>query len=111
MAKIKNLIIDQGSDYTIRIKTNPVIDLTGFTLTSSLRKHHDSPDVYTISVVVDDIDSEYFNLSLSSLDSYNIPYGIYFYDVYGDNGVNVIRLIEGTLTITPSVTKPTVEEP
>ena len=44
MATIQNITIDQDADYTetltVKDSTGTVVDLTGLTITASMRKHH-----------------------------------------------------------------------
>ena len=107
MAITKNLVIDQGSTFTANLQyvTNSKIpvDLTGYTVRSQLRKSYKSANSAAIAATV--INAAYGNisLSLSAIQTSNLPHGRYVYDVEALQGNTIIRIVEGIITVYPGV--------
>jgi hypothetical protein len=106
MATILNLIIDQGSDYS---KTHTVSqDLTGYSCTSQIRKSASALEAFGMSVsILGDPVNGTIEMSMSAADSDLIPSGRYLYDVeaYNSGSGSRLRILEGMVTVTPSMTK------
>ena len=85
MAIVRDLYIDQGADYVVVLNIvddeNNIIDLTGFTVKSQMRKTPSSKVAYNINVEIYDAIKGTILLGLTSQQSENIPYGGYLYDV------------------------------
>ena len=105
MAVKANITIDQGTDYTITFNVTDnyenVIDFSGYTGESQFRKHYTSNITYTFDVAVA---NGAITLSANSQLTSSVPAGRYVYDciLTDTNGV-VSRLVEGIVTISPSV--------
>lgn len=103
-----NLIIDQGSDFNMKMtfRQNEVgMDLTGFNIRAQIRKTKLSSTVTaSFNTYIVDAVNGVFMISLPASTSTNIVAGIYVYDVeiYGNS---VTRVLEGKVTITPEVTR------
>lgn len=109
MAIKANLIIDQGVDYSTSISlTNDdgdIIDLTGFTANSQIRKTYTSLTSVAFSVSIGASQGEVV-LTLGANTSANMVAGRYVYDVLLTSGTGVkSRIVEGIVTITPRVTQ------
>jgi len=109
-AQIQNLVIDQGATYQTVIQLNDAngnpIPLTGYTGNSEIRHHYSSMNAaasFTVDVVAN---VGQIILSLTANATANL-YGParYVYDVFvTDPSGNVSRVVEGQVTVTPSVT-------
>lgn len=101
MATKKNLIIDQGADYSVNVAFS--LDLTEYTGTAQIRKTYTSSSFYSFDVTTS---NDGITLSLSANTSGSIPAGRYVYDaVVASNTGDVTRIVEGIVTVTPSVTR------
>ena len=110
MAIIKNLTIDQGSTFSVKISitgaNNEAYDLTNYTATAQMRKNASSItkiDFTTSFGVL--VNGEVF-MSLTDEESAVIKEGRYLYDLVIENiGTSEkYRAIEGIVTVTPGIT-------
>ena len=115
MAHYEDLRIDQGTDVSIEIYlVNPdgsKKDLSGYSVAAALATRYDAPSgekiSFTAAVGAPATDGV-INLSLTNIQSQALnPKKRYVYDVeisVGSNPVVVERVLEGKITVTPSVT-------
>ena len=108
MAIKANIVIDQGVDYSTNVtltdEDENVIDLTGYTANSQIRKTFTSSNAVTFSTSISPA-SGIVTLSLTANQTSNIASGRYVYDVFLTNGSGVkSRIVEGIVTVTPRVT-------
>lgn len=109
MAIKANIVIDQGVDYSTNVtltdEDENVIDLTGYTANSQIRKTFTSSNAVTFSTSISPA-SGIVTLSLTANQTSNIASGRYVYDVFLTNGSGVkSRIVEGIVTVTPRVTQ------
>lgn len=109
MAVKANLVIDQGTDYSVSITvedtTESVLDLTGYTGAAQMRKHYSSANATSFSVSLGGVHGT-VALSMNSTTTTSLPPGRYVYDVeLTDGSNNISRIIEGIITVTPNVTR------
>lgn len=113
MAEYVELYIDQGSDFSTTItinddNTNLPQNLYGYVVTSSLRRSLVSANAsgYLICSVYDSANGEIL-ATMSAANTANLRPGPYFFDIktYDSLSSTTSRLIEGTLFVTPSITK------
>ena len=109
MAIKANLLIDQGTTFSSTINITDVdgeiIDLSGYTGASQMRKHYSSSNSTAFSVTITAATGE-VTLSLSSNQTANLTAGRYVYDVELTDSSNVIsRVLEGIVTVSPNVTR------
>lgn len=110
MASFLELSCDQGSDFSVNLDlTNDdgsIINVSGYTFTSSIRKSYYSANVTAnLTVAVANAASGNVSLSMNSATTANIKAGRYLYDVKmvrSDNTVS--RVIEGIITVFPQIT-------
>lgn len=104
-----NLIIEKGTTFLINITvkdaSETIVNLSNYTAKSQLRKSPDSSN--SISFTINNGgNTGVLVLSLSSNTSETLDYGRYLYDItLTDLSNNVIRLLEGTATVTADITK------
>ena len=109
MAVKANLIIDQGTSYSVTITvqdtTESVIDLTGYTGVSQIRKHYTSANSTAFIVTLGGAQGT-VALSMNAATSNSLIAGRYVYDVELTDSSNLVsRVVEGIVTVTPSVTR------
>lgn len=114
MANVKNLIIDQGTTYSLTITVSDAngneLDLTGYTLRSQLRKSYGSSSYTAFTVTpAQDPTTGQLTISLTATQTSALKAGRYVYDVEivspVIDGSEVTRVLEGIITVTPEVTR------
>ena len=109
MATKANITIDQGTTFstviTLADEDNVLIDLTGYTANSQIRKHYSSSNSQAFSISLGGA-SGTVTMSLTSTQTSNLVAGRYVYDVELKSSSNVVsRIVEGIVTVTPEVTR------
>ena len=116
MAQYEEITIDQGADASIEMHlTNTdgsAKELTNHTLSAKLKKNYNSSDSDTTSftTTVSNATGGIATMSLTNTQTDALKAGRYVYDVelsFQDSDVDTIieRILEGKITITPSVTR------
>ena len=110
MAIINNLLIDQGSTFSVTInwtaEDGSYINLAQYTANSQLRKSYYSANSITFAANISDAANGEITLSLTSAQTANLKPGRYVYDLnMRDNANTITRLVEGIATVMPGVTK------
>jgi hypothetical protein len=104
-----NLYVDQGVDYSITVDAfNDVgteVVISNQTFTCRAKKVYSSAVAFNIDIVVDLGDGDPNNLTLiiPPASTLNIKPGKYRYDLIMDNAVTKTKLMEGLLTILPTI--------
>lgn len=116
MAQYEELSIDKGSDITLQLELEDTSgnakDLTNYTVAGKLKKTYSTPDGEATTFVTEiqaPAADGVVNLSLTNAQTDAIKAGRYVYDVEisfidSDAQTVVERILEGTITVTPSVT-------
>jgi hypothetical protein len=108
MAIKANLVIDQRTDYSTSINLTDddgnVVDLTGYTANSQIRKTHTSSSSVSFTTTVSGTQGLII-LSLTDTQTANLVPGRYVYDVLITSGSLTSRILEGIVTVTPGVTR------
>ena len=110
MATIQNITIDQDADYTetltVKDSTGTVVDLTGLTITASMRKHHLSVTKTDFTTATVSATAGTCTITLTDTVTAALAEGRYVWDLVTATGAGIkTRRIEGRATITPSVTR------
>ena len=110
MATIQNLTIDQDADFTqtltVKDSTGTVVDLTGQTVTSKLRKTHLSSTSTTFTTALVSATDGTCSITLTDAVTAALTEGRYVWDLTTTtSGGLITRRIEGRVTVTPSVTR------
>jgi len=108
-----DIVIDQGSDYTLEITikddTTTVSDLTGYEARAQLRpKKASSTLTATFTcTIADDPTTGKIEMTLSNSVSKDIAAGSYYYDleIYTFGDAIVKRILQGSATVTQEVTR------
>ena len=112
MSAYVELYIDQGSTFNNVINltddvTNTPINVANYTVVSQLRRSYYSANISAnlVCSITDAANGE-ITLSLPAANTANIKPGRYVFDVKTiDNSNTTSRVLEGVITVTPSVTK------
>lgn len=111
MATISNLFIDQDADFTTTVTVNDstgtALDLTNFTALAMLRKSYQSSTATTFtSAFVSPRTTGQITISLTDTQTAALESGRYVYDlVITDASGNKTRVVEGNVTVNPSVSR------
>jgi hypothetical protein len=117
MAQNEDLYIDQGADVAVELRLvntdKTKKDLTGYTVKAQMRKTvntSDSDAITFTSIVADPSTDGIATLTLTNTQTDAIKAGRYFYDVelsHLDSDANSIieRVLQGHITVTPSITR------
>jgi hypothetical protein len=116
MAQYEEIIIDQGADASIELHLvetdGSVKNLTNHTVTAKMKKTFNSSDsdATTFVSTVSDAVNGIATISLTNSQTDALKAGRYVYDVelaFADSAGDTIieRILEGKITITPSVTR------
>jgi hypothetical protein len=109
-AAYTNLYIEQGTSYSTSITLNDAFsstfDLTGYTVSSQIRKSYYSANATATFATSINLSSGQIILSLDAPTTSNISPGRYVYDAkIKDSYNNVTRILEGIVDVSPSVTR------
>lgn len=109
MATVNNLVIDQGTTFSLTITVadsngNP-LDLTGYTLRAQLRKSYGSTSYTNFTTASATPSDGELTISLTAAQTSGLRAGRYVYDIEIDNEGEVTRVLEGIITVTPEVTR------
>jgi len=104
-----NLIIDQGTDFSATIDLmdgfDAPYDLTGFTVSSQMRKNFKSSTAVDFSATSNGVLGQII-LSMSKTITTDLDPGRYLYDVEITSAVDVTtRVVEGVVNVTPGITR------
>lgn len=117
MAQYEDLQFDQGADQTIELQLVNVDgtkkDLTGHTIAAKMKKSYtsDSDDTTSFTpLIASPVTDGIVTLTLTNTQTDALKAGRYVYDVElsfvdSDDNTVIERILEGRITVTPSVTK------
>lgn len=109
---VNNLVINAGADFTQTFTleatdTNSVLNLTGYTVSSKMRKWSGSSTAttFTTSIIAPPTAGQ-ISIALTSGQTQNLKSGRYVYDVVITDGSNTkYRVIEGMVLVREGVTR------
>jgi len=111
MASISNLIIDQGTTYSVTITVNDdtgsARNLTGYTGRSQMRRSYYTSANTAFTVSVTNPANGEISITLTAAQTANVKAGRYVYDLelVNSNTTTVERVVEGIVTVYPEVTR------
>jgi hypothetical protein len=112
MAAYVELYMDQGTSFRNVINltddvTNDTINISGYLVRSQMRRSYYSMNASAnITCTITDAANGEVTLTLPPSTTANIKAGRYLFDVQTvDTSNNVVRILEGIMTVTPQVTK------
>ena len=109
MAIKGNLVIEQGTDFSALIDVDTPdgdeFDLSGYTAAAQMRKNYASLTAHDFVTSVSASQGQ-IELKMSNLVSNEIEPGRYLYDVEMTSpSGEITRVVEGTVTVTPGITR------
>ena len=112
MAAYVELYLDQGTTFYNVINltddvTNTPINVSNYLITSQLRRSYYSANASAnLTCVITDASNGEITLSMTPANTANLKPGRYLFDVKTTDRDNVVsRVLEGIITVTPSVSK------
>ena len=110
MAGFVELTVEQGANFstTIDVKdgTNTIINLSGYTVAAQMRKSYYSTTANSFTTTITDASAGIITMAMNSANTSGLTPGRYVYDLLLTSGTGVkTRVIEGIVTVMPSVTR------
>ncbi len=109
MAIYANLSIDQGSDFTEELKvrdaTGGIVNLTGYSVKSEMRRHPSSTTKYDFACSVTSVVQGLISIQLTAAASNLMKPGRYQYDVEVKKADKITRIVEGHIEPTAGITR------
>ena len=115
MATISNLNIDASADFSSTVNlssvdsggTETAFDLTGYTVTASIRKSFASSTATDITCsIVSPPTGGQVTITLTDVQTTALDRGRYVWDmVVTSSGGSITRVVQGVVTVNPSVTR------
>ena len=108
MASKANIVVDQGATFTTTLNltddNGQPIDLTGYSVVGQFKRWYTSTNSFSFVASIPTPSTGQIDLMLDANATSNLYPGRYVYDVITiDGSGNVIRIVEGILSITPGV--------
>ena len=108
MAIKSNLTVDQGANFLYNVylidANGTSIDISGYTGNCQIRKTYTSTTYNTMNVAVTGA-SGLISLTMNSTVTANLTSTRYVYDLELSSNNVVSRILEGTITVSPQVTR------
>ena len=108
MASINNIVIDQGTTFTLSVTlTNDdgtPKDLTTYEVNSQIRKSYYTNTFTAFTTNKVNLTGE-ITISLSAAETSSLKAGRYVYDIEIEDASETVRVIEVIVTVTPEVTR------
>jgi hypothetical protein len=108
---VSNIVIEQGFDFDTTFiledtVTTNLLDLTGYTIESQLRKTYTSSSAVSFASTITNPTQGQIEISLGSTITSDLKEGRYVYDIKATtNGGSVLKLVEGSALVRPGVTR------
>jgi hypothetical protein len=105
-----NFTIEQGTTFrrVLTLQENgTAMNLTGYSVASQMRSTHDSASIVaTFTGTVSNAATGQITLSMTNTTTSGIDEALYVYDIeITSAGGDVTRILQGTVTVTPEVTR------
>tara|TARA_R110002153_G_scaffold231075_1_gene384333 strand:+ start:280 stop:606 length:327 start_codon:yes stop_codon:yes gene_type:complete len=108
MASAQNLVIDQGTTFSVTINVaaddGSALDLSDYTVSAQIRKSYHTNTYTAFTTAKVNLTGE-ITLSLTATQTSALKYGRYVYDLEIASSSETVRVIEGIITVTPEVTR------
>jgi len=108
MATVSNLVIDQGTTFSLTMQLDNEDgsdkDLSNYTVTSQIRKSYYSNTYTSFTTAKINLTGE-LTISLTAAETSSLKAGRYVYDIEISSSEETLRVLEGIVTVTPEVTR------
>ena len=110
MASISNIFIDQGADFTTTVtvtdSNGDAVSLVGYSAAAQIRKSYSSSTSTAFTTSISNASGGEITITLSDTQTSALEAGRYLYDVLiTASGGDKTRVVEGQVTVNPSVTR------
>ena len=110
MASISNIFIDQGATFTTTVTVTDAngdeVNLSGYSVAAQIRKTFLSSTATAFTATISNASSGEITISLSPTQTTALEAGRFVYDVLiTASGGTKTRVVEGQVTVNPSVTR------
>jgi hypothetical protein len=110
LAAFSEITIEQGATFSTSINVEDAagyaVNLYAYTANSQMRKSYSSSTAYTIDSTVTGTANGEITLSVTAANTANLSAGRYVYDLKITSPSNIVtRVVEGIVTVLPSVTR------
>jgi hypothetical protein len=110
MASFVTFALDQGSDFEAQIQAKDslgaVRNLTGYTFRGQVRRNYQASSKTDFTITVIDASVGLFTMSLTAAQTAVLKDGRYVFDIeIVAPSTKVTRILEGTITVYPEVTR------
>ena len=110
MARISNIFIDQGADFTTTVtvtdSNGDAVSLVGYSAAAQIRKSYSSSTSTAFTTSISNASGGEITITLSDTQTAALEAGRYLYDVLiTASGGDKTRVVEGQVTVNPSVTR------
>ena len=110
MASISNIFIDQGATFTTTVtvtaSTGDAVNLSGYSVAAQIRKTFLSSSATAFTATISNASSGEITISLTDTQTTALEAGRFVYDVLiTASGGTKTRVVEGQVTVNPSVTR------
>ena len=110
MASISNIFIDQGADFTTTVtvtdSNGDAVRLAGYSAAAQIRKSYSSSTSTAFTTSISNASGGEITITLTDTQTASLEAGRYLYDVLiTASGGDKTRVVEGQVTVNPSVTR------
>jgi len=110
MASISNIFIDQGADFTTTVtvtdSNGDAVSLVGYSAAAQIRKSYSSSTSTAFTTSISNASGGEITITLTDTQTAALEAGRYLYDVLiTASGGDKTRVVEGQVTVNPSVTR------
>ena len=110
MASISNIFIDQGATFTTTVtvtdSNGDAVNLSGYSVAAQIRKTFLSSSATAFTATISNASSGEITISLTDTHTTALEAGRFVYDVLiTASGGTKTRVVEGQVTVNPSVTR------
>ena len=110
MASISNIFIDQGADFTTTVtvtdSNGDAVSLAGYSAAAQIRKSYSSSTSTAFTTSISNASGGEITITLTDIQTAALDAGRYLYDVLiTASGGDKTRVVEGQVTVNPSVTR------
>ena len=110
MASISNIFIDQGATFTTTVtvtdSNGDAVNLSGYSVAAQIRKTFLSSTATAVTATISNASSGEITISLTPTQTTALEAGRFVYDVLiTASGGTKTRVVEGQVTVNPSVTR------
>ena len=110
MSSISNIFIDQGATFTTTVTVSDAngdaVNLSGYSVAAQIRKSFLSSSATAFTASISNASAGEITISLTDSQTTSLEAGHYVYDVLiTASGGTKTRVVEGQVTVNPSVTR------